>query len=57
VYRPRRSEFLELALGSHATTLITKDKALLKLARKTAKAGLFAIVTPQTWVALNNIGD
>lgn len=42
-------KFLELAFGAHATTLITKDKALLKLARKTAKAGLFAIVTPQAW--------
>lgn len=43
-------KFLELALGAHAVTLITKDKALLKLARKTAKAGLFAIVTPQGWL-------
>jgi len=43
-------KFLELALGAHAATLITKDKALLKLARKTAKAGLFTIVTPQAWL-------
>lgn len=42
-------KFLELALGAHATTLITKDKALLKLARKTAKLGLFAIIPPQAW--------
>jgi putative PIN family toxin of toxin-antitoxin system len=42
-------KFLELALGAHASTLITKDKALLKLARKTAKAGLFAIIPPQAW--------
>jgi putative PIN family toxin of toxin-antitoxin system len=42
-------KFLELALGANAVTLITKDKALLKLARKTAKAGLFAIVAPQAW--------
>ncbi|SDY29435.1 putative toxin-antitoxin system toxin component, PIN family [Collimonas sp. OK242] len=42
-------KFLELALGAHATTLITKDKALLKLARKTAKIGLFAIIPPQAW--------
>lgn len=42
-------KFLELALGARATTLITKDKALLKLARKTAKIGLFAIIPPQAW--------
>ncbi|MFC5474330.1 putative toxin-antitoxin system toxin component, PIN family [Paraherbaspirillum soli] len=42
-------KFLELALGARAATLVTKDKALLKLARKTAKAGLFSIVTPQAW--------
>jgi putative PIN family toxin of toxin-antitoxin system len=44
-------KFLELAHHSGAQTLITKDKALLKLARKTAKTGLFAIVTPEAWVA------
>ncbi|PUA19905.1 putative toxin-antitoxin system toxin component, PIN family [Glaciimonas sp. PCH181] len=44
-------KFLELALGSDAATLITKDKALLKLARKTAKIGLFAIIPPQAWSA------
>ena len=30
--------------------LISNDKALLKLARKTAKAGWFEIMTPQAWV-------
>lgn len=44
-------KFLELARDAGAETLITKDKALLKLARKTARAGLFSIVTPQTWLA------
>ncbi len=44
-------KFLELAHTSGAQTLITKDKALLKLARKTAKAGLFAIVPPEAWIA------
>lgn len=42
-------KFLELALHARAATLITKDKALLKLARKTFKAGLFTIITPQAW--------
>jgi hypothetical protein len=35
--------------------LITKDKALLKLARKTLKAGLFQTVTPEAWVAIESI--
>ncbi|MEB0011915.1 putative toxin-antitoxin system toxin component, PIN family [Glaciimonas sp. Gout2] len=46
---PDDQKFLELALDTHATTLITKDKALLKLARKTAKLGLFSIIPPQSW--------
>ena len=47
-------KFIELAYQSGATMLITKDKALLKLARKTHKAGLFQIVTPEAW---EGIGD
>ncbi|MEA5098036.1 MAG: putative toxin-antitoxin system toxin component, PIN family [Burkholderiaceae bacterium] len=43
-------KFLELARDANAACLITKDKALLKLARKTARAGLFVIATPETWV-------
>ena len=46
---PDDQKFLELALGTDAATLITKDKALLKLARKTAKLGLFSIIPPQNW--------
>jgi putative PIN family toxin of toxin-antitoxin system len=48
-------KFIELAYQSGATMLITKDKALLKLARKTQKAGLFQIVTPEAWVAMESI--
>lgn len=44
-------KFLELARDSGAQVLITKDKALLKLARKTARDGLFSIVTPEKWSA------
>jgi putative PIN family toxin of toxin-antitoxin system len=44
-------KFLELARDSQAAVLITKDKALLKLARRVAKAGMFRILTPQAWVA------
>jgi predicted nucleic acid-binding protein len=46
---PDDQKFLELARDAAAQTLITKDKLLLKLARKTLRAGLFEIVTPQTW--------
>ena len=43
-------KFLEIARDSRAAVLITKDKALLKLARKTAQAGLFRIMLPEAWV-------
>lgn len=43
-------KFLEVARDSGADILITKDKALLKLARKTAQAGLFRIMLPEAWV-------
>ncbi|WP_334190472.1 putative toxin-antitoxin system toxin component, PIN family [Noviherbaspirillum sp.] len=42
-------KFLETALAEQAGVLITKDKALLKLARKMARAGLFRILPPQDW--------
>ncbi|MBK4736248.1 putative toxin-antitoxin system toxin component, PIN family [Noviherbaspirillum pedocola] len=44
-------KFLEIARDSAAGVLITKDKALLKLARRVAKAGMFRILTPQAWLA------
>lgn len=43
-------KFLELARDSQASMLVTKDKALLKLTRRTARAGLFRILTPEAWV-------
>jgi putative PIN family toxin of toxin-antitoxin system len=39
-------KFLELARDACAQCLVTKDKALLKLARKTARSGLFVIKRP-----------
>jgi putative PIN family toxin of toxin-antitoxin system len=42
-------KFLELARDAGADTLITKDKALLKLARKLARAGMFQVVQPDAW--------
>jgi predicted nucleic acid-binding protein len=44
-------KFLELAYASQADTLITKDKALLKLARKTLRSQLFRIFSPESWLA------
>lgn len=46
---PDDQKFLELARDTGAELLITKDKALLKLARKTVRAGLFGIIPPQAW--------
>ena len=43
-------KFLELARDAQAAALVTKDKALLKLGRRTAKAGMFRILTPQAWL-------
>lgn len=48
---PDDQKFLELAASSGAGYLITKDKALLKLARRTRKLGLFEIMSPAQWVA------
>ena len=45
-------KFLEIARDAGADILITKDKALLKLARKTALAGMFKIMVPEAWVKL-----
>jgi putative PIN family toxin of toxin-antitoxin system len=42
-------KFLELARDAGAALLITKDKALLKLARKTTRSGMFDIIVPQAW--------
>lgn len=46
---PDDQKFLELSRDAGALFLITKDKALLKLARKTARAGLFSIIPPDKW--------
>ena len=46
---PDDQKFLEIARDAEASALITKDKALLKLAKRAAKAGLFAILSPEAW--------
>ncbi|HEX5305805.1 MAG TPA: putative toxin-antitoxin system toxin component, PIN family [Dyella sp.] len=48
---PDDQMFLELAQASGAPWLISKDRDLLKLARRTRKAGLFLILKPEQWSA------
>ena len=48
---PDDQKFLDLARDAQAVILITKDKALLKLAKRTTRAGLFSIMTPEAWCA------
>jgi putative PIN family toxin of toxin-antitoxin system len=45
-------KFLEIARDANASILVTKDKALLKLGRKTLQGGLFRIMLPEAWVKL-----
>jgi putative PIN family toxin of toxin-antitoxin system len=42
-------KFLEIARDAAAQVLISKDKALLKLARRTAREGLFRVMSPEAW--------
>jgi putative PIN family toxin of toxin-antitoxin system len=43
-------KFLEIARDAKLEILVTKDKALLKLARKTRALGLFNIMTPTAFL-------
>lgn len=43
-------KFLEIARDAQVDTLITKDKALLKLARKVQNLGMFKIQTPEKFL-------
>jgi putative PIN family toxin of toxin-antitoxin system len=43
-------KFLEIARDAGCAVLITKDKALLKLARRAARDGLFRIMLPEAWL-------
>jgi putative PIN family toxin of toxin-antitoxin system len=42
-------KFLEVARDAKADILITKDKALLKLAKRLGKAGMFRVIVPEKW--------
>ncbi|OWY29644.1 putative toxin-antitoxin system toxin component, PIN family [Herbaspirillum robiniae] len=44
-------KFLELALQCRAHVLVSKDKAVLKLGKRTLRQGMFSIVAPQHWRA------
>jgi len=46
---PLDQKFLDLAVSAGATWLITRDRDLLRLARKARRQGL-TIVTPERWV-------
>lgn len=48
---PHDQKFLEATRDSGAAMLITKDKALLKLANKCRRLGLFQILKPEAWIA------
>lgn len=45
-------KFMELAFDARAASLITKDKALLKLSRRNARSGFFRIISPDHWKQL-----
>lgn len=47
-------KFLEIALDTNAQFLFSKDKAVLKLAKRNIKRGLFKILTPAYWLSHNN---
>lgn len=46
---PDDQKFLELAAMADAQALLSRDDALLRLARRTARDGLFAILSPWAW--------
>jgi predicted nucleic acid-binding protein len=46
---PDDQKFLELALACGAGWLLSKDREVLRLGRRTAREGLFVIATPAEW--------
>ena len=47
---PDDQKFLELAWSAGAGWLLSKDKEVLRLGRRTARDGLFVIATPADWL-------
>jgi putative PIN family toxin of toxin-antitoxin system len=54
---PDDQKFLELARDAGADLLVTRDKALLKLARRKFALGAFRILPPQRWQAEADGGE
>ncbi len=54
---PDDQKFLEVAAASGAAVLLSKDKALLKLARRSRKLGLFEILSPPQWIETQKGGQ
>ncbi|MFK2901438.1 putative toxin-antitoxin system toxin component, PIN family [Dyella jejuensis] len=48
---PDDQKFLQLARQAGAVALLTRDDALLRLARRVKREGLFAILPPASWRA------
>ncbi len=47
---PDDQKFLELAWHARASHLVTRDQALLKLARRVAESGRFAVLAPDAFL-------
>lgn len=47
---PDDQKFLELAWHARASHLVTRDKALLKLARQVAQSGRFTVLAPDAFL-------
>ncbi len=47
---PDKQKFLELARHARASHLVTRDKARLKLARRLAESGRFALLVPDAFL-------
>ena len=54
---PDDQKFLELALAADARWLLSRDHALLVLGRRTAREGLFEVLTPRAWAALQALRE
>jgi putative PIN family toxin of toxin-antitoxin system len=52
---PDDQKFIELAIGLSARWLITRDRALLKLARRSRAYGV-EVLTPERWNATAGVG-
>lgn len=52
---PDDQKFIDIALGHRARWLLSRDRAVLKLARRTRPLGL-EILTPEAWLAAFNSG-